>query len=307
MCNFVFPVPSAEELARRQSKVDPYPIHQGTDDTPADTRTYIALRCPLCRTHLQAAEDQIGGQIQCPDCHTLVPVVRPAAPPRPAAKAAPVAGEGYAFVGEGDLRPAGPPPMEQTFFPFNCPVCGSLMQATADLVGQALTCNDCRESVIVPPATKKSPAIRPVAPSKDGGYGMSENPDQPAETGRPTYVPVVCPVCATRLHATLDQVGQKMVCPDCSTTITVPPPPKPRRKYGPRRVAADNYDLGETAHSSECHAYIRGRLWTPPLAEDEAESSGLRPCRRVGRFSPASSRFPYIRRPGFAGSCCRCC
>jgi hypothetical protein len=56
---------------------------------------------------------------------------------------------------------------------------------------------------------------------------------------------VVCPLCHTRLHAGLDQVGGMLVCPDCGTSAVIPPPPPPQRKIDPTAEAGEDYRLAE--------------------------------------------------------------
>ena len=58
-----------------------------------------------------------------------------------------------------------------------------------------------------------------------------------------SYVAVPCSVCHTRMLATLDQVGGKLICPDCGTATVVPPPPPPRPKIDPMADAGEGYRL----------------------------------------------------------------
>ena len=73
------------------------------------------------------------------------------------------------------------------------------------------------------------------------------------------YYAVRCPVCATRLHATPDQVGTTMVCPDCRKGFVVPPPPPPKavrdveplQAYDLRPPVERTYELGPAAEKEE--------------------------------------------------------
>ena len=49
----------------------------------------------------------------------------------------------------------------------------------------------------------------------DADYLLSDPAKHPSSTPRQTYVYFTCAVCLTRIDATPDQVGQKIVCPDC--------------------------------------------------------------------------------------------
>ena len=63
--------------------------------------------------------------------------------------------------------------------------------------------------------------------------------DAAAKAGAPraseqSYVAVICYRCQTRLTATLDQVGDTMLCPDCGMANVVPPPPREKTQGGER-------------------------------------------------------------------------
>lgn len=64
---------------------------------------------------------------------------------------------------------------------------------------------------------------------------------EPKEARGPD-IPVVCGVCGTRSYAHRSQVGQEIVCPDCSSRNRVPPPPPPPAKFQPR-FTGDEYQL----------------------------------------------------------------
>jgi DNA-directed RNA polymerase subunit RPC12/RpoP len=91
------------------------------------------------------------------------------------------------------------------------------MYATAEQVGEQLLCPDCGTRTLVrppPPPPKKTSADFRVAPTEE--YAVQESLGQPPP-GAVAYQPHVgfkCRRCGTRLHATLDQVGQPLECPD---------------------------------------------------------------------------------------------
>ena len=101
---------------------------------------------------------------------------------------------------------------------------------------------DGRFSARAQPPWKKPPRsaaeIGEYALAKEVNWAAGEVPaaEQP-------LVAVVCPVCHTRLHARLDQVGGTLVCPDCGTSAVVPPPPPPQRKIDPTAEAGEDYRL----------------------------------------------------------------
>ncbi len=49
---------------------------------------------------------------------------------------------------------------------------------------------------------------------------------------------VKCPICESLTYAKVSQIGKKIRCSDCHSTITVPPPPKPKKIYKPDIEAA---------------------------------------------------------------------
>ena len=55
------------------------------------------------------------------------------------------------------------------------------------------------------------------------------------------YVAVLCSLCNTRMLATADQVGSRMMCPDCGTATVVPPMPPRRKKIDVMAGAGDGY------------------------------------------------------------------
>ncbi|HYW79947.1 MAG TPA: hypothetical protein VE890_10250, partial [Thermoguttaceae bacterium] len=285
-CLHTFVVPSAEEVARRQPKVAPYEVREGTESLPQDQQSYLPQRCPLCRTHLQAREDQIGRQIVCPDCHTSVLVERPAdastTSGRKQASSSMVAGEGYVLADEVDALGRTLGHVERAadgrYFTTHCPLCGTHMQAREDQVGRQMTCPDCRRTMIVPPAPPQKPKDRgPKVVDRAAAYEVRVE-DGPATDADQTHlIPVVCPLCETRLHATEDQIGQEMVCPDCDRPFVVPPPPKAERKYDPQDQFDGNYDIGEPVAPRSADSPILSRLEKRRASTIADEDEAIRP------------------------------
>jgi uncharacterized protein YbaR (Trm112 family) len=179
--------------------------------------------------------EQVGQELVCPDCGTptiVPPLAAKAQEPGTPAELLPVHEE-YGIL-EGVIQPAPDSPLvKQAYLPVICPVCKTRMLATPEQVGQELICPDCQTRCRVPP-----PAERPVAANEtprprqgpDAEYGLVAGVDQPppGSEAYAEHVAVVCPVCHTRLHFTLDRVGQMVICPDCLVPLVVPPP-KPKK------------------------------------------------------------------------------
>lgn len=106
-----------------------------------------------------------------------------------------------------------------------CPLCNTRMYAKTDQVGQVLTCPDCGTATEVTRPLPEEPP-RPTSTPVAEEYPVYQGAGQPPPTDRAVYqlyIPVVCPLCNTRMLATAEQVGQVMDCPDCQTPCPVPP------------------------------------------------------------------------------------
>lgn len=298
-CLHMFVVPSAEEVAKRQPKVEPYPIREGAEPPDEVDQPHLPLRCPLCRTHLQAREAQIGEQIVCPDCRTSVLVQRPAAL-RPKEKPLPVAGgEGYGLVDEVEASTSGRRAVEPAYFATHCPLCGTHMQAREDQAGREMTCPDCRQPMTVPAAPPRRRMKRgPTEVDEGAAYGIRTEGEPPTDTVALSAIPVVCPLCKTRLHTTEDRIGRKMVCPDCDRLFVVPPPPKPERVYDPKDQFEGDYGVGEAvAAAPKVESPILSRQGLRRAADAAEDDRRLRPASKPPRHPFLSSVFsiPWSR------------
>ncbi len=143
---------------------------------PAD-QTYVPVTCPVCETFMQVPQDQVGHEIECPDCRQPMVVPPPPETDRQMSTAAEDPGE-YALREEGDGPPAGVPAAEQTDFPIHCPLCDTLMYVGRDQVGRQTVCRDCQTEFVVPrpPAPKRKLDLQ--ARSGDV-YGVGEAIDVP--------------------------------------------------------------------------------------------------------------------------------
>lgn len=275
-----------------------YPVCQGMEPSPAARQSYIGLTCSVCGTRIQATEDQLGQQIACPDCDTPVIVSRPVPtevektrPPDPI--------ELYPLAEEVDESSGGARAADLAYVRIACPVCSTLLYATEDQVGRQIVCPDCRVPTVV--RRPAEPAAKGHPPGMTAGvdeeYAVREGVDQPPPDSAAyrSYIAVVCPLCHTWLHATEDQVGQELVCPDCDRPMIVPPPPPPKHKPDPMEDAGEGYTVAEAAEVSECAALIAPRRWRFPLGIGRSDDCDF------GRSGAARSPPEPPRRPFLSG------
>lgn len=62
---------------------------------------------------------------------------------------------------------------------------------------------------------------------------------------------VKCPICESLTYAKINQVGKKIRCGDCHSTIVVPPPPKVKTKYQPDIESAKAYTFQDSDNSGD--------------------------------------------------------
>jgi len=204
----------------------------------SESRRTIRFICSNCISPVEARRRQAGAKIRCPWCQTILTV--------PQESRAEPQLETYA-VSDGSAEAAAPPAEPEVRF--KCSVCRTVMSAAPNQVGQKVVCPDCGTPAVVPaPSQQETVSRSPAAPSEPADiYNVLEGRDQPPPTAKEVYqryVPVVCSLCHTRMLATKEQVGQVMVCPDCGTENTVPPPAADSQASGPE--AMEGYDLAAT-------------------------------------------------------------
>jgi len=272
-CQWVFtaPLSTPKEIPREE-----YSLREGSEPSPEDEPSYVAVTCPVCDTRMQALADHAGREIRCPDCGTRVVVPSPAETATKKPKTAPV-GE-YALnrdVDEWRSRLQA----KAVYITVTCPVCGTMMQAGEDQVGSEIVCPDCHVPAVVPPATRtKLPLAGPVAPTDDE-YAVWEGSGQPSagSAADRSYVAVECPLCNTRLHATEDQVGREIVCPDCGRSVVVPPPKPSRPKLDVMAGADEGYAVAAAVEVPRRDPLLFRPRWHAgydvPAAKDRAETS----------------------------------
>lgn len=107
---------------------------------------------------------------------------------------------------------------------------------------------------------------------------------------RDTYLAVVCPLCHTRMHARLEQVGSQLTCPDCGTACPVLPPPPPRPEI--RRPDPGEYGMRDPSAFGDPTAVRTTPLRTSPdIAATPLPpgEGGQRPGEAAPRKVPAKS------------------
>ncbi len=114
---------------------------------------------------------------------------------------------------------------------FNCGNCTQPLEARRSQAGSPMRCPWCLSHQTVPQESRDL--------SEPEQY-LLRPPDAPvdAEAESRSYVPVICGLCRTRMYATPQQVGQKIVCPDCGTgTVVRPAPPEKPLVLRPAQAA----------------------------------------------------------------------
>ncbi|MGO8750145.1 MAG: hypothetical protein ACLQNE_29720 [Thermoguttaceae bacterium] len=210
----------------------------------------LHFACQKCTARLTAPRRRAGTKGRCPWCQNVFTV--------PLENRLPFAGEAYTL--EDPSRQPTEVRQRESSVAVTCPVCRTRMVASEQQVGEEITCPDCGTKTIVPPLV---PVLAKEVPAADiqEGYALRTDPGQPrpeSVVGQEYYA-VRCPVCATRLHATPDQVGTTMVCPDCRKGFVVPPPPPPKavrdveplQAYDLRPPVERTYELGPAAEKEE--------------------------------------------------------
>jgi|GEM_PF-1392954 len=186
------------------------------DSPVALSRNVIRFACSRCISPLVAKRRQAGRKMRCPRCHTMLVVPRESRPEAPP--------EVYELADQSASGATAAPTVS-----FLCSVCKTRMDVPAEQSGQTVTCPDCGTPAIVPSPGASSAAEASVPAASTGPveiYNVLEGEGQPPPTATEVYrryIPVVCTLCRTRMHATEDQVGQTLVCPDCGTANVVPP------------------------------------------------------------------------------------
>jgi len=256
-CDTPVPVtPPADSASARSApmKIDEQRIGQyGIDERagaadharPSPAEEGFPVYCSLCRTMMYATADQVGRKLTCPDCQTQTVVPPPPKRRGPVDVAAQSRGE-YGVGSPRQPAAAGP-----DVIPVVCSLCGTRMHARAKHVGRKIKCPDCGTATVVS-LPKEVEAARPDETLDE--YAVRQEPagaESSPATPPAREIPVVCPLCQTRMMAAGDQTGQIMECPDCGSTVTVPKPEPAARPAEDQLDTEGDYAVGAPAETIE--------------------------------------------------------
>lgn len=250
-------VPAKSDPDRRSASPDRL---YGVDTLPRDTRlmadrfAFAAVDCSLCGTKIAVRESDIGTNVECPDCGTLVSVTREKLSAkndyltRLNAQSAPVDSSAKAKIDPNNVYGVDadyqPPDRSEEILPekkkfaVHCPLCDTLQYAGESQIGTKFRCPDCETEFVV----RKSFEPKPTAPTAgglhfEGGtvYGIASESrtllsqadrhaleSNPAEN--PNLLAVVCRLCGTLMYAPKEEVGRRKQCPDCGTETLIEEP-----------------------------------------------------------------------------------
>lgn len=111
-----------------------------------------------------------------------------------------------------------------------------------------------------------------------------------ASQPQPTHLPVVCPLCRTRMYARPDQVGGRLTCPDCGTICPVLPPAPPAA--APKRADPGEYGMRKAGTFGDPNA-VRT---TPAREKDTIPPDMGQRSRGPGESAPPKGSAPSSRK-----------
>ncbi|MGV3486076.1 MAG: hypothetical protein ACO1RT_16790 [Planctomycetaceae bacterium] len=182
----------------------------------------IDVKCPLCGQQFAAPPGDAGGRVRCPHCHGEVKV---------AGVSRSVSDDADWLQLDGDL-PATAPVLHPT---------SEAIRGAPSLPDSFDAAADPFDIPDLPPLPSRPAMPIPTLSEEDldalSGYSIDQD-QQPAPVKVVQEAPsdtfrVKCPTCESLTYARVAQVGKKIRCGDCHSTIVVPPPPKAKTKYVP--------------------------------------------------------------------------
>lgn len=200
------------------------------------------MTCPKCGARFRLAAEMAGKRGRCAKCGE---VFRVPAATKPVAR---LSGKTVGGLSEADSArqsktksasetppttntpPTKKPKPAPKPIPVYCRVCQTLMYGQPSQVGRPLKCPDCGAANTVPPPPAEKEKKAPAALEGDQYevWGVDDAPSlAEIAAAQPKYIAVLCHLCQTLMHATPEQVGRKLKCPDCgsSTVVTLPEEP----------------------------------------------------------------------------------
>ena len=163
------------------------PERQAAENVPPEKKKF-PVHCPLCDTLQYADKSQIGTKFRCPDCETEFTVRAPLEPksPKPATGTLNfeggtvygIAPQSRTLLSDADRRALESDPAENpNLLAVVCRLCGTLMYAPKEEVGQRKKCPDCgTETLIEEPNAEKKVADEVIEPTFSGGYAVEQTP-----------------------------------------------------------------------------------------------------------------------------------
>lgn len=115
------------------------------------------------------------------------------------------------------------------------------LEARRSQAGSFVRCPWCLSRQEVPQQSRRPPKLEPYPIRPD------DAPPEDQDSDWQRYVPVICRLCRTRMYATPQQAGQKLICPDCGTATTVQEVGSEKAAPGatPARTKPDIYGIWE--------------------------------------------------------------
>ena len=177
---------------------------------------------------LEALVGGAGARLTCPSCQANIVV-----PEAPEVSKPPGPDEKQEIY---EVQPEDAASDDRAYVAVLCSLCHTRMYATEDEIGRKMTCPDCgTETTVIRPVefSPQEEELKPVEFDASTEYAVHQGEWLPADEreAQRSQVPVVCPLCHTRMHAEESQVGSTIVCPDCQTELLIPAvpdlPPEP--------------------------------------------------------------------------------
>lgn len=197
-----------------------------------DVTDQVGFTCPVCQKWL-AVPLGISGAVICTKCGHRVE-------PRAALLPSTVHGQTQDDPsGELSLREesvGAETVREPVYLPVVCSLCGTRMYGREGQAGETIKCPDCYTMNVVPALSE---ILRPAAPVSQ------PSSTQPSLPTAEESIPLICPLCSTRMYATPQQIGREIQCPDCHTAVTVPNAPPEERVHHIELGDDDDFRLSD--------------------------------------------------------------
>jgi DNA-directed RNA polymerase subunit RPC12/RpoP len=256
---------------------------------PSNKQTFL---CPSCGAKFEFGATMAGRSAKCQRCGHLFTVPK-------SATSSDRTAETKSEERVGKSMPE--------FVGVSCRVCQTRLFGRLNQVGQPLKCPDCgAQTILQPPVPEKAKSLPAALEGEQYELWDADAAPLPSDliAAQPKYIAVICRSCRTLMHATEDQIGQELTCPDCRTRNLVVPPAEPK---APRSVLVPDheaYQLDEAFAPTERPAVIqtqyKGMLHEQEreaevAREDEKVARGKKPRRQTDvRGRPILPRWPLL-------------